>query len=492
MSDVDNQAIMPLACIWPLLVLTALTLPSPLYGQDVTIDLLFDGEPIRVTTEPEFACLDRTQGKWIACPVTRDDDSQRYRMPIPAPGEYTLHVKIDENRKNPARFPGDYDVFHPFQIDDGAPAELRINVPRLMHVTAPWDNDRDLNGMLARPWAEKPAFTIDPRSGLATVTFEWDEVVAGAEYRYRVVTARNDPYFEGAEIERSTTGRTKVTLRLPPSPPEHYYRFTVSAEKDGRLVGDFMTHDSGIQSWAYTFIVRDAATSSGARDGARGRTATGRENSRLDRSFADEWKRRVPRPAWWDDVPDTAIKIRSLGDLMAVWQSQIKDEDGRRRFYKLVYEGVVARPGDRDLAAEGVHLMAFVADGADRLTLLEFAVERFFAYDRRTDNCVNCMTGDTTGEIVRDLASVYISSGRTTEAIELIQRLVNEREADVSAYNLALTFETLSHAYWEIKDVAAAKAAVEEGLRRFPEGWQADQLRKTLERYEGAAIPDWR
>jgi hypothetical protein len=32
-----------------------------------------------------------------------------------------------------------------------------------------------------------------------------------------------------------------------------------------------------------------------------------------------------------------------------------------------------------------------------------------------------------------------------------------------------------------------AKAAIQEGLRRFPNGWQADQLRQTLERYEKAS-----
>jgi hypothetical protein len=47
------------------------------------------------------------------------------------------------------------------------------------------------------------------------------------------------------------------------------------------------------------------------------------------------------------------------------------------------------------------------------------------------------------------------------------------------------------HVYWELSDVSGAKAAIQEGLRRFPEGWQADQLRRTLERYEqdGLAPP---
>jgi hypothetical protein len=38
-----------------------------------------------------------------------------------------------------------------------------------------------------------------------------------------------------------------------------------------------------------------------------------------------------------------------------------------------------------------------------------------------------------------------------------------------------------------MKDVDSAKAAIQEGLRRFPNGWQADQLRRTLEGYEKAA-----
>jgi hypothetical protein len=85
------------------------------------------------------------------------------------------------------------------------------------------------------------------------------------------------------------------------------------------------------------------------------------------------------------------------------------------------------------LAAEGLGLMAFVADPDDQLPLLEFGVEKFFSYNRRLDNCANCKEGDTSGEMVRDLASAYISKGRSYDAIQLIQRFVTDREAEVSA-----------------------------------------------------------
>jgi hypothetical protein len=473
--------------IRPLVVLAAVAWRSVAAAQDIPIQLLFDGQPLVVSASPEFACLDRTHDKWIGCPIQREADGHRYVLTRPEPGEYTLHIKIDENTKNPARFPGDYDVFFPFEVTATTPLELQIDMPKLIRVTAPWDNDRDLNGMLARPWSEKPALRISRELGAATVTFKWEAVAPDAEYSYIVTTARNDPYLEGPEIARGTTYDTTLTLRLPPSPPEHYFRFGIVAKKDGRLVGDFMTHDSGVQSWAYTFVVRDSAGATTA-VAAKPTTRTSRPRPaarpKAEAAFVTEWQERVPRPTWWDDVQESSLKIDSVGDLLAVWQSGTTDEGSRRRFYKLTYEGIVGHPNDTHLAAEGIGLMAFVADRDDRLTLLEFAVQKFFSYNRRLDNCANCKAGDTAGEMVRDLASVYISNGRAYDAIQLIQRFVSEREADVSDYNLALTFETMSHAYWDLSDVAGARAAIQEGLRRFPEGWQADQLRRTLERYE--------
>jgi hypothetical protein len=467
-----------------LLVMAALVAPSAAAAQDIPIQLLFDGQPLVVTAKPEFACLDRTHDKWIGCRIQPAADGGRYILSRPEPGEYTLHVKIDENTKNPARFPGDYDGFFQFEVTADATAELRIDMPKLIRVTAPWDNDRDLNGMLARSWSEKPSLRISPDSGMATVTFEWEAVARDAEYSYSITTARNDPYVDGPEVVQGTTHETKLTLRLPPSPPEHYFRFGIGAKKDGRVVGDFLTHDSGVQSWSYTFTVRGVAPPVMARPPTRTSRTRPAARPRVDDAFVTEWKDRVPKPAWWDEVPESSLKIDSVGDLLAVWQSGTNDEATRQRFYKLTYEGIVAPPSDKDLAAEGLGLMAFVADPDDRLPLLEFGVEKFFSYKRRLDNCANCKAGDTSGEMVRDLASSYISQGRSYDAIQLIQRFVTERDADVSDYNLALTFETMSRAYWELGDVAGAKAAIQEGLRRFPEGWQADQLRGTLERYE--------
>ena len=169
-----------------LVLLACLGMPTLAAGQDIPVQLLFDGKPLRITAAPNFTCLDRNSHKWIGCRITPDPATDGYVMERPAPGSYTLHIEIDEDGTNPGRFPGDYDVFHPFEVTADAPAVLRVDVPKLMHVTSPWDNNRNMDGMLTRPWSEKPAIEPGSRSTSRTalVTFTWNAVADGAEYRY--------------------------------------------------------------------------------------------------------------------------------------------------------------------------------------------------------------------------------------------------------------------------------------------------------------------
>lgn len=473
--------------LYRLVLLALLGTPATAAAQDMSVQLLFDGQPLQSTATPDFTCLDRGPHVWFPCHITADPGADGYVMVRPAPGSYTLHVEIDDNSTNPARFPGDYDVFFPFTVTVDAPAALRVEVPKLMHVTLPWDNDKDLDEMLTRPWSEKPAIETSPGPGAPTVavTFTWDAVVPGAEYTYVVVNTRQSPFQSGPNIVEGRTRNTSVTLRLPRSADGRYFQFGVTAHKGGRQVGDFITHDAGVQGWKYEFVVRnrsDSPTATAPAQTSRRKLDTERPGG--NGAFLAEWQEAIAQPVWWDSLPRSPLVIRSFGDLMAIWQSHTNDEPARRRFYKLVYQAILDHPGDEDLVAVGIHLMSFAADSGGRFPLLKFGVDHFFSYNQRTDNCVHCKVGDTTGEMVRDLAGEYIARGEPEAAIEIIQRLVDERESDVSDYNLALTFETMAEAYWKLKDVDGAKAAIQEGLRRYPSGWQADQLHRDLDRYE--------
>jgi len=89
-------------------------------------------------------------------------------------------------------------------------------------------------------------------------------------------------------------------------------------------------------------------------------------------------------------------------------------------------------------------------------------------------------------DLVNRLAQIYLSQSDPDGAIALLQRLIHERN-DVSAYRWTDIFQTLARAFWAKGQKAEAIQAVEEGLRRFPAGWQADRLRKVLEEYRQAA-----
>jgi hypothetical protein len=462
-----------------LILLSILGTPTLVQGQDISVRLLFDGMLLQTTAPPQFSCRDDDRRVWIGCRIAPEPGTDGYVMARPAPGTYTLHIEIDENQDNPARFPGDFDVFQQFEVADDTPVALNVDVHKLIRVTFPWDNNTNLDGMLTQLWSEKPVIETHPRARTrtATVTFRWNGVAPDAEYRYVMFATRDAPYERGPEVLRGTTRNTRVTLRLPLSPRGRYFAFGLSAHKGGRQVGELFTHDAGVQGWTSQFVVRNWSGKTNARTVAPGSNP----------EFLAEWQQSIPQPEWWDDVPRSALAINSLGDLLSVWQSGTSDEPSRRRFYKLAYQGILDHPGDEDLAAVGIDLMAYIADPDDRLPLLEFGVDHFFGYRQRTDNCANCKIGDQTGEMVRDLADAYLSQGQPEAAIRIIQRLVDEREPDISPYNLALTFETMGRAYWDMTDVDHAKAAIQEGLRRFPNGWQADQLRRTLDRYEKAA-----
>ena len=48
--------------------------------------------------------------------------------------------------------------------------------------------------------------------------------------------------------------------------------------------------------------------------------------------------------------------------------------------------------------------------------------DRYFGHRGRTDNCANCMVGDTSQGLVQNLSQLYTASGRFDEAIAALDR----------------------------------------------------------------------
>ncbi|HKZ08454.1 MAG TPA: tetratricopeptide repeat protein, partial [Methylomirabilota bacterium] len=195
----------------------------------------------------------------------------------------------------------------------------------------------------------------------------------------------------------------------------------------------------------------------------------------------------APRPDWWDAVT-TPYRINSLGDLLAAWQGFPRGELGERQFFKAAYQGILDHPDDDHIVATAIMLLDNVAsDYPQRLGLAQLGYERFLRYRARTDNCANCMIGDTSQTLALNLGARYIAAGRFDDAIAVGKRLIEERGADVSPYKLAETVNQIAWAHWRKGERDRAFEVIRDALARYGNTVRADELRRTLATFEREA-----
>jgi tetratricopeptide (TPR) repeat protein len=517
----------------------------------IPLELRFDGRPIDPTAPPDFSCFDQTRGRWSRCELRRAEAPGGWWLERPEPGRYRLHVSVDENPANPRRYPGDYEAQLGIEITADGPARITVDLARLIHLTRPGDNARSLEGMLTgcatQPIFETPRHAWTPTARVETT---WEPIVDGAEYRYWVSTASCAGGGQPRAIDNGRTSATVLPLSLPPSADGEHYVFRVEAWKDGRLVGDLYTHDGGAHSWNYRFRVRNDSLPRwayvaagggllvlvlggyrilGGVDAARRRRRLGwlaggalvtvavvaaavsgyqylqareRDRAEVERAAAEQARQArqrefvaafasaAPRPPWWEAVR-TPYRVDNVGDLLSAWQGHPRTDEGERQFFKATYQGIVDHPDDAHVVATGIDLLHWVVrDYPHRLGLARFGYERYFQHARRLDNCANCMVGDTTQALARNLSQLYAEAGRFDEAIAVSRRLLDERSRDVSPYLLAETWSQLAWAHWRKGERERARQVAREGLERYGDTVRGDDLRQALaafEREEAAA-----
>jgi tetratricopeptide (TPR) repeat protein len=479
--------------------------------------------------------------------VQKADAPGAYVLATPEPGKYRMHISVDENPANPRRYPGDYETQILFEVTASGPERLTVDLARLIHLTQPGDNARSLEGMLVgcatQPRFDTPRFSWGP---VAKVDFAWDPIVAGAEYRYTLLISSCAWGGAPREIRSEKTGTTAATLTLPPSTDNEYYMFRIEAWKDGRLVGDLYTHDGGTHSWNYRFRVRNGsmprwtylAAGAGLALLLLGvgrqfvgvslaeRRRRGRALARVtiltliigavagggDHYYRDQQQRRAeaknakveaerqarqrefiatfvsaaPRPEWWESV-ETPYRVDNLGDLLSAWQGFPRGDDGRgeRQFFKAAYQGILDHSDDPQVVATGIALLHWVTrEYPHRLELARFGYDRYFHHRGRTDNCANCMVGDTAQGLVQNLSQLYTASGRFDEAITVCRRLIDERGAEVSPYKLAETWNQMAWAYWHKGEHSRAMDIVRDAIARYGATVRGEDLKRTRARFE--------
>ena len=514
---------------------------------NIQVELRFDGQAIDPKAKPDFTCYSYSLSRRVGCRIQKSDTPGAYLLETLEPGKYQMHVSVDENPANPRRFPGDYEAQVSFEITTTGPERLVVDLARLIHLTRPGDNARAIEGMLTsctkQPQFDTPRFSWGPT---ATVDFAWDPIVAGAEYRYTLFARSCGQPGAGREILSEQTAKTTTTLSVRPAADSEYYVFRVEAWKDDRLVGDLYTHDGGAHSWNYRFRVRNASLSRwtylvagaglvilllGARRALASVDSEGRrrrmrrlgrgalvvlvvgavagagyhfyreqrqrtleretakredERQARHREFVATFVSAAPRPDWWESV-ETPYRVDNLGELLAAWQGFPRGDDGRgeRQFFKAAYQGILDHPDDPQVVATAIGLLHLVVrDYPYRLELARFGYDRYFNHRGRTDNCANCMVGDASQSLVQNLSQLLTAAGRFDEAIAVCRRLIDERGAEVSPYKLAETWNQMAWAHWHKGERSRAVDIVKEALTRYGGTVRADELKRTLARFE--------
>lgn len=188
----------------------------------------------------------------------------------------------------------------------------------------------------------------------------------------------------------------------------------------------------------------------------------------------------APRPEWWDQVSTEGVKIRSYDDLLAYWQN---GERSKRQFFKAAYQAILRCPLDEDLVVNAVNLLP-QGDAAYpyTLTMLEFTMARHFYYQRPVSGYLG-KPGDTIGGIAQKLAKTYNNLGDYASTIELVERLLDEREFEINDQLLEMISLEYAEALFDYGRRDDAVAALETAIEKYNGDWE-NRLGERLSSYQ--------
>jgi tetratricopeptide (TPR) repeat protein len=199
------------------------------------------------------------------------------------------------------------------------------------------------------------------------------------------------------------------------------------------------------------------------------------------REYRKAFRAAAPQPEWWDRV-STYVEIKTYDDLLAYWQNNERTDD---QFFKAAYRAILDHPLDEHLVVNAINLLPN-GDSAYPYTMsmLEFAIERHFDYNRPLNNYLG-KQGDTIAGIARTLSRTYNGIGDYASTIELIERLLDEREYEINDQMLELLTLDYAEALYEHGQPVEAVAVLEIAIEKYTGDWEK-RLQDTRDRYRGS------
>lgn len=493
----------------------------------IAVRLMVEGLPI---TAPGAHLQCQREGPDALCPVRRNKRND-WSIEVAKPGNVRLYGFHDANVDNPPHFPGDYEGHGVFPVDERT-AAIELLLPRLMHITAPLDNGTPIAGMLVGNCAHKPVFSTlrYAWAPAANINFAWDGGGDDTRYVVRVYRSRCQPFQIGPMIAETFTSETHLQISLPAVGDNEFYLARIEGHRDGKLVADMVTHDSGAHSWNLRFRVSDqtvprwqilsmasvlvlvlglivlafrrghgrvavlAVTLLAGLAGAfwdnRQRQQAEEEAERQQavavakkikeaerETQADKLSRLVPPP------PMEGKAYANVGEIMAAWSGGANAGPAQlARYYTEFHRSIIAYADEAELVMTAVDLMYYLQpeqlpkDHWPRLA--ETALLLYPHHRRRLDNCVNCRAADTTAGIARNLGQYYVYHGRAKDALVMVTGLLEKRHEEISPHARVDMHEVKAMALKELGRGKEALIALDAGLADVGEISQADSLKR--------------
>jgi len=198
------------------------------------------------------------------------------------------------------------------------------------------------------------------------------------------------------------------------------------------------------------------------------------------RDYRAAFQAAAPQPQWWDRVA-TDAEIKTYDDLLAYWQNNHRTDN---QFFKASYQAVLDYPLDEDLVVNAINLLPHGDSGYPHtMSMMEFAIERHFGYDRPLNNYAG-KSGDAIAGIARDLARTYNGVGDYMSTIELVERLLDERENEINDQMLELLTLDYAEALYDYGQTDEAVAVLETAINSYHGDWET-RLEDKLNRYRG-------
>jgi tetratricopeptide (TPR) repeat protein len=200
------------------------------------------------------------------------------------------------------------------------------------------------------------------------------------------------------------------------------------------------------------------------------------ESSKKAADARQEFESRYPKPQWWSRVNVSDVKIDTYDDLLQYWQDK---DRSRSQFFKAAYKAILDYPLDADIVVNAIKLMHYTSSYRHRIELQEYAIQNYFSYKNP-----NGKPGNSIASIVDHLGSLYNNTGRHEKSVDLIERLLKEREKEINDHLLELIHLTYATALRGQNRTVEAINVLHKAVRKYNGSWEK-RLKEAIARYEG-------